>query len=119
MENIWRYEKQNKNAEKIAAQAGALYDQFVRLLESFDDIGKALGRTQEAYDVTRNRLKAGKANLIKRVEDIRKLGAKTKKQLKGDLVNAALDNADQVLIGEAEQDLFEDEFLADVDTADT
>ncbi|MDN3639710.1 DNA recombination protein RmuC [Simiduia curdlanivorans] len=117
VENIWRYEKQNKNAEKIAAQAGALYDQFVRMLESFDDIGKALGRTQEAYDLARNRLKAGKGNLIKRAEDIRKLGAKTKKQLKGDLVNAALDNADQVLIGEAEDDL-EGEYVADADTAE-
>ncbi|UTA49657.1 DNA recombination protein RmuC [Simiduia sp. 21SJ11W-1] len=96
VENIWRYEKQNRNAEKIAAQAGGLYDQFVLMLEAFDDVGKAIGRTQDAYDKARNRLKSGRGNLIKRVEDIRKLGAKTKKQLRGDLVNAALDEAEAV-----------------------
>ncbi|MBB3168187.1 DNA recombination protein RmuC [Simiduia aestuariiviva] len=98
VENIWRYEKQNRNAEKIAAQAGGLYDQFVLMLEAFDDVGKAIGRTQDAYDKARNRLKSGRGNLIKRVEDIRKLGAKTKKQLRGDLVDAALDEADLTLL---------------------
>lgn len=104
VENIWRYEKQNRNAEKIAAQAGGLYDQFVLMLDAFDDVGKAIGRTQDAYDKARNRLKAGRGNLIKRVEDIRKLGAKTKKQLKGDLVNAALDDGDQALLGATDAD---------------
>src|SRR5690606_5822500 len=44
-ENIWRYEKQNKNAERIAKEAGALHDQFVLLLESLDAIGSSkIGR---------------------------------------------------------------------------
>lgn len=81
VENIWRYEKQNKNAEKIAKQAGALYDQFVLLLSSMDDVGKHLGKAQEAFDTTQKRLSTGRGNLIRRVEDIKLLGAKTKKQI--------------------------------------
>ncbi len=81
VEGIWRYEKQNKNAEKIATQAGGLYDQFVLLLSSIDEIGRNLNKTQEAYETTQKRLKTGRGNLVKRVEDIKTLGAKTKKTL--------------------------------------
>ena len=81
VENIWRYEKQNKNAERIAKEAGALHDQFVLMLESLDGLGNQLHKTQEAYAKTRERLATGRGNLIKRVDDIRRLGAKTKKVL--------------------------------------
>jgi len=37
--NIWRYHKQHKNSEKIAVQAGGLYDQFVLVVESLDELG--------------------------------------------------------------------------------
>src|SRR5690606_25389383 len=36
VENVWRYEKHNKNAERIAKEAGALHDQFVMLLDALD-----------------------------------------------------------------------------------
>jgi DNA recombination protein RmuC len=89
VENIWRYEKQNKNAEKIAKQAGALYDQFVLLMSALEDVGKHLAKTQEAYDVTQKRLSSGRGNLIKRVEDVKRLGAKTKKQIASDKLELA------------------------------
>jgi DNA recombination protein RmuC len=81
VEGIWRYEKQNKNAEKIAKQAGGLYDQFVLLLDAVDDLGKSLDRTQTSYESLHKRLKTGRGNLVKRVEDIKTLGAKTKKSI--------------------------------------
>ncbi|AFU97958.1 DNA recombination protein RmuC [Simiduia agarivorans] len=96
VENIWRYEKQNKNAERIAQQAGGLYDQFCLLLDAFDEVGKAIDRSQDAFTKAQGRLASGRGNLIKRVEDIRKLGAKTKKQLKGALTDSALGAADDI-----------------------
>lgn len=81
VENIWRYEKQNKNAEKIANDAGMLHDQFVLLLEAMDSIGGQLEKTQKAYDLACKRLSTGKGNLLRRVDNIRKLGAKTKKTI--------------------------------------
>ena len=79
--NIWRYHKQHKNAEKIAQQAGGLYDQFVLVIESLDDLGTQLSKTQQSYEATRKRLVDGRGNLVKRVEDLRQLGAKTKRNL--------------------------------------
>jgi DNA recombination protein RmuC len=89
VENIWRYEKQNKNAERIAKEAGALHDQFVLLLESLDAIGSSINKTQEAYAKARERLQTGRGNLVKKVNDIRRLGAKTKKSIAGHLVEDA------------------------------
>jgi len=89
VENIWRYEKQNKNAERIAKDAGGLHDQFVLLLESLDSLGNYMGKTQEAYETARKRLATGKGNLLKRVDNIRRLGAKTKKTLDQELLEQA------------------------------
>lgn len=106
VENIWRYEKQNKNAERIAKDAGALHDQFVLLLESLDAIGNSLNKTQEAYTKARDRLQSGRGNLVKRVDDIRRLGAKTKKSIPGHLLE------------DSGADSESEELLLDVDSAD-
>lgn len=106
VENIWRYEKQNKNAERIAKEAGALHDQFVLLLESLDAIGNSLNKTQEAYSKARDRLQSGRGNLVKRVDDIRRLGAKTKKSIAGHLLE------------DAGAEIETDELLLDVDQPD-
>lgn len=97
VENIWRYEKQNRNAERIAREAGALHDQFVLLLDSLDNIGNYLDKTREAYDTARKRLQTGRGNLVKRVDDIRRLGAKTKKRIDRELVEDAPLEDEQLL----------------------
>ena len=89
--NIWRFEDQNRNAEKIAQQAGGLYDQFVLLTEAFNDIGKHLDKSHQAWDTANKRLHSGRGNLVKRVEDIKVLGAKAKKQLAKASLQQALD----------------------------
>lgn len=89
VENIWRYEKQNKNAEKIALQAGALHDQFVLMVDAVEAMGAQLNKTRETYDKLHGRLTSGRGNLVKRVNDIRKLGAKTKRRLNSGLLEDA------------------------------
>lgn len=79
--NIWRYEDQNRNAQKIADQAGGLYDQFVLVIEALDETGRHLARSQDAWQQTRKRLVDGKGNLVKRMEDLRVMGAKARKRL--------------------------------------
>ncbi len=81
VENIWRYEKQNRNAEEIARQAGGLHDQFVLLFESFEEIGKQLDKAGVAFETTRKRWVSGRGNLMRRVDGLRELGAKTKKRV--------------------------------------
>lgn len=78
---IWKKEYQSRNAMEIADRAGALYDKFAGFTESLLDVGKNLGKAGESYDKALSQLKDGKGNLIGRVEQLRKLGAKNKKQL--------------------------------------
>lgn len=102
--NIWRYEDQNRNAERIADQAGKLYDQFVLLIESLDEVGKYLNRSQEAWEVAHKRLHAGKGNLVKRVEDLKQLGARAKKRIPDSSLSRALDEEETLsLQGVGEQ----------------
>ena len=93
--NLWRYHKQHKNAELIATQAGGLYDQFALVLESLDDLGNQLDKTQKSYQKTRDRLSSGRGNLIGRVEKLKKLGAKAKKTLPETHINNALLDGDE------------------------
>lgn len=104
VENIWRYEKQNKNAERIARDAGALHDQFVLLLESLDAIGNAINKSQEAYAKARERLQTGRGNLVKRVDDIRRLGAKTKRSIAVNILEGAGAETDPLLLEEGIED---------------
>lgn len=87
--NIWRYEDQNRNAQQIAAEAGKLYDQVVLVVESLDDLGRYIDKSQDAWQQTRKRLVDGRGNLIKKFDDIKKLGARTKRSLPDDLVEQA------------------------------
>jgi DNA recombination protein RmuC len=98
VENIWRYEKQNKNAERIAKEAGDLHDKFVLVLDALDNLGTQIGKTQDAYKKARERLDAGKGNLINRVNNLRKLGAKTKKRIDGSLLEDDFSAIDSLLI---------------------
>ena len=101
--NIWRFEDQNRNAEKIAQQAGGLYDQFVLLTEAFNDIGKHLDKSQQAWDTANKRLHSGRGNLVKRVEDIKILGAKAKKQIAKASLQQAMDEDATPLLDEITQ----------------
>ncbi|MBQ0713121.1 MAG: DNA recombination protein RmuC [Porticoccus sp.] len=89
--NIWRYEDQNRNAEKIAAEAGKFYDQLVLVVESLDELGRHIDKSQDAWQQTRKRLVDGRGNLVKKFEEIKKLGARTKRQLPEGLINEAKD----------------------------
>jgi len=79
----------------IADKAGALYDQFVLYVEALDDVGRHLDRSKDAWDTARKRLSLGRGNLVRRTQELKKLGAKTKKSMPEDLDNQAdLDEGD-------------------------
>ena len=81
VENVWRIEKQNLNAEEIAKKAGDLYDKFVGFIGNLESVGKALGKADEAYHDAVKKLHTGHGNLLNRTEALRKLGIKAKKEL--------------------------------------
>lgn len=92
IESIWRYERQNRNAEEIARQAGDLHDKFVGFIDTLKRIGELLGRSQQAYDDAFKQLSEGRGNLVSRTLRLQKLGAKTKKQLPDELVENGRDS---------------------------
>ncbi|MFK8020085.1 MAG: DNA recombination protein RmuC [Pseudomonadales bacterium] len=81
VQNLWRYDAQNKNAEKIASKAGGLHDQFVLVLESMEDMGRQLDKASSSYDSMMSRFSKGRGNLVNRTRELEKLGAKTKRQI--------------------------------------
>jgi len=89
--NIWRYEDQNRNAMIIAKKAGDLYDKFVGFVEALDDVGQKIGKAQESYQTARNRLAEGRGNLVRRSEELRQLGVKAQKDLPEALLVQALE----------------------------
>ena len=86
IQNIWRYEQQNRNAQEIASRAGALYDKFVNFVGDLETIGNRISSVQSAYNDAHNKLVSGKGNLVRRAEGMRELGAKVSKSLPKNLV---------------------------------
>ncbi|MDQ8200502.1 DNA recombination protein RmuC [Pelagicoccus enzymogenes] len=79
--NIWRQEKQTRNAIDIAEKSGLLYDKFVGFFEDMQKIGEQIGRSRDAYDAAMNKLATGRGNLVNQVQRLKELGAKAKKAL--------------------------------------
>jgi DNA recombination protein RmuC len=79
--SLWRQEYQNKNALEIARRSGELYDKFVGLMEDLTDVGHKLKQTQKSYEASMNKLSLGRGSLVKRAQDLKELGVKTKKEM--------------------------------------
>jgi DNA recombination protein RmuC len=87
--NIWRQEYQNKNAIEIANKAGDMYDKFVGFVDDLIAVGTKMRDSQKAYEGAMNKLKEGSGNLVKRAEDLKKLGAKASKAIDQRLIERA------------------------------
>jgi len=81
IEHIWRTQRQQDHALKIASEAEAMYEKLVGFVDEMKKVGTHLQKAQESYDTSMNRLKTGRGNIIKRAENIVALGAKPKKML--------------------------------------
>ncbi len=89
IESLWRQEYQTKNVQEIARQSGDLYDKFKGFIDDLLLIGKKLQETQLTYEESMKKLSTGRGNLVKRVENIKKLGIKTSKELPQNLLDRA------------------------------
>jgi DNA recombination protein RmuC len=79
--SLWRLEQQNRNAEEIARQGGALYDKFVGFVEDLQKIGGSLDRAQRQYHDAMGKLHSGHGSLSARAEKLRQLGISHSKHL--------------------------------------
>lgn len=78
----WQSEQSNTLASKLFDEAGKLYDKMVGFSDSFGRIGKQLQTVTSTYDSAHKQLTEGSGNLMGRVENLKRLGARTSKTLK-------------------------------------
>jgi len=89
--SIWRQENQSRNAIEIARKSGDLYDKFVSFVNDLNNIGDKIQASQKAYDDAINKLSSGRGNIIRKVEELKNMGAKTSKSLDSSLVSKAIE----------------------------
>jgi len=85
IENVWKYEKQTQNAKDIANRAGALYDKFVNFSDDMVKISRQFDTLQNSFESAKKRLSEGKGNIVRQVEQLKEMGAKTSKQIPKEL----------------------------------
>ncbi|MFT4545547.1 MAG: DNA recombination protein RmuC [Bacteroidia bacterium] len=84
--SIWKQDRQTQNAIEIARKSGDMYNKFVGFVEDMQKIGSRLNSTQTAYNDGMKKLSEGTGNLVKRAEELRKMGAKANKQLPSEIL---------------------------------
>ena len=80
--NLWQYDRQNKNVEKIVKTAADLYDKVATFEDTFQGIGDLITRLSGTFDKARKQLYDGSGNVMRRVESLKELGVTPKKQIK-------------------------------------
>ena len=78
---MWQTDKQNKNADEIARQAGKMYDKLAGFFNDLDKIESQLDKTKEGFSEARKKLQTGPGNLIGRAEKLKALGVKSNKEI--------------------------------------
>jgi DNA recombination protein RmuC len=89
VEGVWKQENQKNNVLRIARESGLLYDKFVGFVEDLKTIGRHLESGHTSYTAAMNKLTEGKGNLVKKVEQLKSLGARTSKSLDHTLIREA------------------------------
>lgn len=95
--NLWRYEQQTQNAQKIAERASRLYDKMRLFVDDMQSVGVFLDKACASHQQAMKKLSRGRGNLIAQSEAFRHLGVEIKRPISPDLAQIATEeNADIV-----------------------
>lgn len=89
IDNLWRNERQNQNAQVIAERASKLYDKLRLFVDDMESLGGALDRANQNYQGAMNKLATGRGNVIRQAESFKQLGVEVKKSISNDLAQLA------------------------------
>jgi len=81
IENLWRFEQQEKNGQLIAQQASKLYDKLRLFSDNFLDVGTQLDKAQTTYHTALKQLSEGRGNVIQQAEQLKGLGVPIKRPI--------------------------------------
>ena len=95
--DLWKRDNQSKNALEIAQQGEKLYDKFVGFLNSMDDVGSHIIKTQDAFNKALGQLKQGRGNLIGQAQKLKQLGVKSQKVIPSTMLNYDTEIDEQVV----------------------
>jgi DNA recombination protein RmuC len=76
--HVWRSEKQNANAQRIAEEAGKLLEKLGSFVEDLDAVGQRLDQAKDAWQGAKGKLSTGRGNVLKKAADLQRLGARVK-----------------------------------------
>ena len=91
IKSAWRQEYQNRNVFEIAKRSGDLYDKFVGFTEDLLNLGRQLESAKKSYEESMKKLTTGSGNLVSKVENLKKLGAKADKSIDSKLLSRSED----------------------------
>jgi len=94
IKNVWKQEYQNRHVLDIANRAGSLYDKFVGFTEDLINLGRHMDLSKKSYEESMKKLTSGSGNLVRSIEELRKLGARASKNIDMKLVKRSEDQAD-------------------------
>jgi DNA recombination protein RmuC len=93
IKNVWKQEYQNRHVIEIANRAGDLYDKFAGFAEDLINLGRHLDSSKKLYEESMKKLTYGSGNLVSKVENLKKLGAKASKSIDEKLLSRSEEQA--------------------------
>jgi DNA recombination protein RmuC len=102
MADLWKREKQSRNAQEIVRRGELLYDKFVSFVGTLEDVGRHIGKTQQSYEAAIGQLRDSSGNLIGQAVKLKSLGLKSSKEIPAAMLPTDLD-PEPAAVGEDEE----------------
>ncbi|MCW8346656.1 DNA recombination protein RmuC [Vibrio sp. ZSDZ65] len=93
IDNLWRNERQNQNAQIIADKASKLYDKLRLFVDDMEALGGALDKANQNYQGAMNKLATGRGNAIRQAESFKELGVEVKRSISSSITEIAQNDA--------------------------
>ncbi|MGV2470062.1 DNA recombination protein RmuC, partial [Bacillus subtilis] len=87
--NLWRYERQEQNAQEIADRAAKMYDKLRLFVDDMQVLGSSLDKANNTYLSAMKRLADGRGNLLAQAESFKELGVEVKQSIDTQLIERA------------------------------
>lgn len=85
IDNLWRFERQEKNGQLIAQQASKLYDKLRLFSDNFLEVGAQIDKAHNTYNHALKQLSEGRGNVIQQAEQLKGLGVPIKRPIANQL----------------------------------
>mgnify|MGYP000244279958 FL=1 len=87
--NLWRIDQQNKNAQIIAQKASKLYDKIRLFGDDLLNVSHHINKANQSVELAIKKLSTGKGNVISQVQGFSDLGVEIKKPIANQLTDYA------------------------------